>query len=180
MSKALHAEEAGPFDLAFIDARTRPTFPKSSTGAVRLARKGSLIVVDNVVRRGAILDPANQTPDVLGVRRSADSVERDKRVIVSTIQTVGVKAVTAWRSPWSSPSRRAFRAARWRALCDRSHDPVPAIDLKDGLCVRLERGAMDKATVFNADPAAQRARSKPPGSAGSTSSISTGPSPAGR
>lgn len=31
----------------------------------------------------------------------------------------------------------------------------PAIDLKDGVCVRLKLGDMDKATVYNADPAAQ-------------------------
>jgi len=31
----------------------------------------------------------------------------------------------------------------------------PAIDLKDGVCVRLKKGEMDQATVFNTDPAAQ-------------------------
>ena len=53
----------------------------------------------------------------------------------------------------------------------------PAIDLKDGRCVRLKRGEMDSATVFNDDPAAQARRSSATDSPGCTASISTAPSP---
>ena len=56
----------------------------------------------------------------------------------------------------------------------------PAIDLKDGRCVRLLRGAMESATVFGEDPAAQARAFAAPGAAGCIWSISTAPSPGGR
>lgn len=86
----LVAEKAGPFDLSFIDA-DKANIPEYFDSCVRLSRRGSLIVVDNVVRRGAILDAGNDTPDVLGVRRFTEQAAKDRRVIVSTIQTVGMK-----------------------------------------------------------------------------------------
>jgi predicted O-methyltransferase YrrM len=57
-----------PFDLIFIDA-DKPSTPGYFQWAVRLARLGSLIVVDNVVREGAILDGASEDPNVQGMRR---------------------------------------------------------------------------------------------------------------
>jgi phosphoribosylformimino-5-aminoimidazole carboxamide ribotide isomerase len=56
----------------------------------------------------------------------------------------------------------------------------PAIDLKDGQCVRLLRGEMEAATVFGDDPAAQALKFQAAGCDGSTSSTSTAPSPASR
>ena len=56
----------------------------------------------------------------------------------------------------------------------------PAIDLKDGLAVRLQQGDMARATVFNRDPASRRTRSRRRASAICMWSISTAPSPASR
>lgn len=80
---------AGPFDFAFIDA------DKSSNAdyfahAVRLARPGSLIVVDNVARGGRVVDP-NGDANVQGVRRLVDAVAAEPRVSATVIQTVGTK-----------------------------------------------------------------------------------------
>jgi predicted O-methyltransferase YrrM len=80
----------GPFDLVFIDAdKTR--LAEYFDWSVRLARRGGLIVVDNVVRDGAVADPRSEDPSVQGVRRFLASVEFDRRVAVTAIQTVGAK-----------------------------------------------------------------------------------------
>ncbi|MDE3231407.1 MAG: O-methyltransferase, partial [Chloroflexota bacterium] len=64
----LAAEGAGPFDLVFIDADKVST-PDYLTWALRLTQPGSLIIIDNVVRGGAVADPASQDADVQGVQR---------------------------------------------------------------------------------------------------------------
>jgi predicted O-methyltransferase YrrM len=79
-----------PFDLIFIDA-DKPSTPGYFQWAVRLARLGSLIVVDNVVRDGAILDGASEDPNVLGMRRFFELAATDKRMSGTAIQTVGHK-----------------------------------------------------------------------------------------
>jgi predicted O-methyltransferase YrrM len=79
-----------PFDLIFIDAH-KPSTPGYFQWAVTLARLGSLIVVDNVVREGAILDGASEDPNVLGMRRFFELAATDKRVSGTAIQTVGHK-----------------------------------------------------------------------------------------
>lgn len=86
----LHGEGAGPFDLSFIDA-DKANIPAYFDWAVRMSRRGSVIVVDNVTRGGAIVDPANHQPDVEGVRRFTEVAARDDRVILTALQTVGVK-----------------------------------------------------------------------------------------
>lgn len=80
----------GPFDLFFIDA-DKPSNPKYFDWAVKLARPGSLIVVDNVVRGGAVTDDDAFDPNVKGVRSLAEKIAADKRVSATVIQTVGVK-----------------------------------------------------------------------------------------
>ncbi len=79
-----------PFDLIFIDA-DKPSTPGYFQWAVRLARPGSLIVVDNVVREGAILDGASEDPNVQGMRRFFELAATDPRVSGTAIQTVGHK-----------------------------------------------------------------------------------------
>jgi predicted O-methyltransferase YrrM len=86
----LAAEGRGPFDLFFIDA-DKPSIPEYFDWALRLSRPGSLILVDNVVRRGAVADPASDDPNVQGVRRFNERVAREPRVSATTIQTVGTK-----------------------------------------------------------------------------------------
>lgn len=86
----LIVEKAGPFDLVFIDADKQGTADYFAR-ALDLARPGALIVVDNVVRKGAVADPASADPSVLGVRRFFDRLAAEPRVDATAIQTVGVK-----------------------------------------------------------------------------------------
>jgi predicted O-methyltransferase YrrM len=87
---ALAAEGAGPFDLIFIDA-DKPGTPGYFQWAVRLARRGSLIVVDNVVREGAIVEASSDDLNVQGMRRFFELAATDPRVSGTAIQTVGSK-----------------------------------------------------------------------------------------
>jgi predicted O-methyltransferase YrrM len=80
----------GPFDLIFIDA-DKPGTPGYFQWAVRLSRRGSLIVVDNVVREGAVLDAASDDPNVQGMRRFFELAATDPRVNGTALQTVGAK-----------------------------------------------------------------------------------------
>lgn len=84
------ADDLGPFDLAFIDA-DKESNPEYFDWAVRLARRGSLIVIDNVVRDGRVLEEDSRDPGVLGVRRLFERMARESRVSTTAIQTVGAK-----------------------------------------------------------------------------------------
>ena len=79
-----------PFDFVFIDA-DKARLAEYFDWSVRLAHRGSLIVADNVVRGGAVADAASEDPSVKGVRRFLASLEGDRRVAVTAIQTVGDK-----------------------------------------------------------------------------------------
>ncbi|MER6142106.1 O-methyltransferase [Streptomyces sparsogenes] len=83
-------EGAGPFDLVFIDA-DKPSNPEYLEWAVRLTRPGSVIVGDNVVRDGAVTDPADDDPRVQGVRRFTELIAEHPELTATTIQTVGAK-----------------------------------------------------------------------------------------
>ena len=84
------ADALGPFDLAFIDA-DKQSNPEYFDWAVKLSRRGSLIVIDNVVRDGTILEADSHDPSVLGVRRLFERMVREPRVSTTAIQTVGAK-----------------------------------------------------------------------------------------
>jgi len=86
----LASEGREPFDLIFIDADKQST-PEYFTWAMRLSRRGSLIVVDNVVRDGAVIDASSKDPSVQGVRRFNELLASEPRVIATEIQTVGSK-----------------------------------------------------------------------------------------
>jgi predicted O-methyltransferase YrrM len=86
----LASEGRGPFDLTFIDA-DKPSYPDYLAWALRLSRRGSLIVADNVVRKGAVLDPASDDPRVQGARRFNELLAAEPRVSATAIQTVGSK-----------------------------------------------------------------------------------------
>jgi predicted O-methyltransferase YrrM len=79
----------GPFDLVFIDA-DKPGTPGYFQWAVKLSRRGSLIIVDNVVREGAVLD-AHGDAHVQGMRRFFELAATDPRVSGTALQTVGAK-----------------------------------------------------------------------------------------
>jgi predicted O-methyltransferase YrrM len=80
----------GPFDLVFIDADKRSN-PEYLGHALRLSRPGTLIVADNVIRGGAIVDPGDPGPSVQGVREFFDALAAEPRVRATAIQTVGTK-----------------------------------------------------------------------------------------
>jgi caffeoyl-CoA O-methyltransferase len=86
----LAAERPAPFDLVFIDA------DKANTAAyfewaLTMTRRGGMIVVDNVVRDGAVIDADSPDASVQGVRRFMDALAREPRVTATAIQTVGSK-----------------------------------------------------------------------------------------
>ena len=80
----------GPFDLSFIDA-DKQNNAEYFRWALKLSRPGSLIVVDNVVREGKVIDAHSREASVLGVRRLNDLLAGEKRVSATAIQTVGIK-----------------------------------------------------------------------------------------
>jgi predicted O-methyltransferase YrrM len=79
-----------PFDLVFLDA-DKAGNPDYLKWAVRLTRPGSVIVADNVVRGGDVLDGASIDPSVVGVRRFSELLGADPRLASTAIQTVGAK-----------------------------------------------------------------------------------------
>jgi len=88
--KELAAAGAGPFDFVFIDAdkeNTRAYFEWS----LSLSKVGTVIVVDNVVRNGGLIDAETKDAQVLGMRQFMDYASTEKRVEVTAVQTVGSK-----------------------------------------------------------------------------------------
>lgn len=88
--RSLSAEGAEPFDLVFIDADKQGT-REYAAAALELTRPGGVIIVDNVVRDGAIADPDTEDPRAQGMQRFHELLAREPRVTATTIQTVGSK-----------------------------------------------------------------------------------------
>lgn len=86
----LEAEGAGPFDLTFIDADKANT-PAYFSWALEHSRPGSLIVADNVIRDGALVDLDDRDPAIEAQRRFHEMLAEEPQVGATTIQTVGVK-----------------------------------------------------------------------------------------
>jgi len=86
----LAAEDVGPFDLTFIDA-DKDHSPDYFEWALERSRPGSLIVIDNVVRAGALVDLHDDEPRIVAQRRLHEMVAAEPRVSGTTIQTVGGK-----------------------------------------------------------------------------------------
>ncbi len=86
----LAAEGGGPFDLIFIDADKASTADYFSW-ALKLSRRGSVIIVDNVVRKGAVADAASSDASVQGIRRFNERLAAEPRVSATALQTVGSK-----------------------------------------------------------------------------------------
>lgn len=81
---------AGPFDLIFIDA-DKPNNPHYIRWALQLSRPGTVIIGDNVVRGGAVKDPASEDANVQGVRAYLEFIAAEPRLDATAIQTVGEK-----------------------------------------------------------------------------------------
>ena len=86
----LEQQGAGPFDLSFVDA-DKVNIPAYFDWCVKLSRPGAVIVIDNVIRNGAVADSSSGDPAVEGVRKLNRMLAGDGRVSATTIQTVGAK-----------------------------------------------------------------------------------------
>jgi predicted O-methyltransferase YrrM len=86
----LEREGLGPFDLIFIDA-DKEGYPDYLGWALKLSRPGTLIVADNVVRKGAVADASSKDPLVAGIRRFLELVAAEPRLSATVLQTVGSK-----------------------------------------------------------------------------------------
>jgi predicted O-methyltransferase YrrM len=84
------AERQAPFDLTFIDA-DKPSNPDYFRWALKLSRRGSVIVIDNVIRRGAVIDAKSSDGNIHGVRKMHELIAAEPRVSATAIQTVSVK-----------------------------------------------------------------------------------------
>ncbi|MDI9887250.1 O-methyltransferase [Streptomyces sp. HNM0645] len=87
---ALEAEGTAPFDFFFIDA-DKANNPHYVEWAVKLSRPGSVIVVDNVVRGGSVLDATSEDPAIVGTRRMFEVVSEHPRLTATAVQTVGAR-----------------------------------------------------------------------------------------
>jgi predicted O-methyltransferase YrrM len=86
----IKAEGLGPFDLTFIDANKKNN-PDYFQWALDLSASGSIIIVDNVVREGGVLDSGTKDEDIRGTRRVIEMMGKEPRVSATAIQTVGSK-----------------------------------------------------------------------------------------
>ncbi|MEZ4425453.1 MAG: O-methyltransferase [Gemmatimonadota bacterium] len=87
----LRDEGVAPFDLIFIDADKEP-LAEYFQWALRLSRPGTLIVTDNVIREGRVLDPDHEDAAVQGVRRFNAALAQTPGVTSTILQTVGRKS----------------------------------------------------------------------------------------
>lgn len=86
----LENEHQAPFDMIFIDA-DKPPYTEYFQKAIKLGRKGTIIVADNVIRNGQVLDPNSPDEKVQGVQRLNKMLEDCPDVTATILQTVGVK-----------------------------------------------------------------------------------------
>jgi predicted O-methyltransferase YrrM len=87
---ALHREGVAPFDFIFIDA-DKPNNPAYLEWALRLSRPGTILLGDNVVRDGAVIDAGSPDAKVQGVRKFVEMMAADERLDATALQTVGIK-----------------------------------------------------------------------------------------
>ncbi len=83
-------EEAAPFDMIFIDA-DKPPYKEYFDWALKLSRPGTLIVADNVIREGKVLEAESPDEMVAGVKRFNEALAANPAVTATIIQTVGSK-----------------------------------------------------------------------------------------
>ncbi len=88
----LKAEHAGPFDLIFIDA-DKENNPQYLEWAIKLSRRGTVIVVDNVARHGTVIDAKSSAGDIRGTRKCLARMAVHPRLSAAALQTVGVKGL---------------------------------------------------------------------------------------
>lgn len=84
------AAKEGPFDMIFIDADKEP-YDKYFELALSLSRPGTLIICDNVIREGKVLDKQSSDEKVQGVQRLNKMLSSNKKVTATIVQNVGIK-----------------------------------------------------------------------------------------
>jgi predicted O-methyltransferase YrrM len=84
------AAKRGPFDLIFIDA-DKSAMTDYLNWSLKLSHPGTVIIGDNVVRDGKVLDAASSDPSVQGIRRFYEMLSAEKRISATAIQMVGAK-----------------------------------------------------------------------------------------
>ena len=87
---ALAQEAVEPFDFTFIDADKRSN-PEYLMWALKLSRPGAVIVTDNVVFSGAVLDAESTDPNIQGIRKLMELLATEPRLSATAVQTVGTK-----------------------------------------------------------------------------------------
>ncbi len=83
-------DKTGPFDMIFIDA-DKPPYAEYFEWALKLSRPGTLIIADNVIRDGKVLDQRNNDPMVKGAQRFNKALAENRKVSATILQTIGVK-----------------------------------------------------------------------------------------
>jgi predicted O-methyltransferase YrrM len=86
----LSEAKSGPYDLVFIDA-DKQSNADYFAWAVRLTEPGAVIIVDNVIRKGQVIDANSEDTAVQGARRLNQAMAKERGVVVTELQTVGVK-----------------------------------------------------------------------------------------
>jgi predicted O-methyltransferase YrrM len=88
--RQLHETGAEPFDLIFIDA-DKKSLPEYLEWSLKLSHPGTVIIADNVVRDGKVIEPDSADPDIQGVRRMTEMMAVDPRLSATAIPTVGAR-----------------------------------------------------------------------------------------
>jgi len=83
-------EKAGPFDMIFIDA-DKPPYTEYFEWSLKLSRSGTLIIADNVIRDGKVLDQNHEDPMVKGAQRFNKALAANRNVSATILQTIGLK-----------------------------------------------------------------------------------------
>ena len=86
------SERGGKFDLIFIDA-DKENNPEYLKWALKLSRRGTVIVVDNVARHGTVIEADSTEPDIQGTRRCLEMMAAEPRLSAFAMQTVGAKGL---------------------------------------------------------------------------------------
>ena len=84
------AAEGHSFDVVFIDA-DKPSTPEYLDWALKMTHKGSLIIIDNVVRQGGVADTASTDANVQGIQRAMDDIAHNPKLMATALQSVGSK-----------------------------------------------------------------------------------------
>ena len=83
-------QHVDPFDLVFIDA-DKANNPQYLAASLQLTSPGAVIIIDNVVRNGAVIEPDSDDPRVQGVRAVVDAIATNPELNATALQTVGIK-----------------------------------------------------------------------------------------